>query len=343
MSRAFVLIFGCIIASHAFADDVKIVDPENDAISAATTVTIRGTAVGNGTGPLTVTVRVGSAAPLIVPVAAGVWQTDINLANGTQIIEATLGSSSHDIVMTRIATPLIARPQQKLFIRWNAGVDDEIKKVAAGTLTPMPASAAQTQFASDVKTRVRDLIVERFHGVANVKMVNPLVADAHVIDMLPIADNLFGQSPYDCGNAVSGERSEIHVGTYRALMINDLTNQDRTGWGPMAKTDSIATRVEDLSQAIARTAVHETTHSLGLVGESNCAWMQGCDGGHNCDAFDHSLVSKRFDDGWFIMDPGGKTLNNARIAEPSTSGRAAMRQPAIFNSFDRSYFKFVQP
>jgi hypothetical protein len=43
------------------------------------------------------------------------------------------------------------------------------------------------------------------------------------------------------------------------------------------------------------------------------------------------------------MDPGGKTKNNARFAEPSPTGRAVIRTPATFNAFNRSYFSIVHP
>jgi hypothetical protein len=73
--------------------------------------------------------------------------------------------------------------------------------------------------------------------------------------------------------------------------------------------------------------------------------MRGCDQGHNCSALSEQFpsISSRFAFGQFIMDPGGKTSNHARIAEPFSQSRATVRTPAVFNPFNRSYLAVVHP
>lgn len=160
----------------------------------------------------------------------------------------------------------------------------------------------------------------------------------------------FGQSPFDCGNRQPREVSEVWVGTYRRSMI--LNFDDRlAGWQPMDRSDSILTRIEDVAQALGRSAAHEVGHSLGLVGclpDEGCAWMGGCDDFHNCEEFQDRFSKevphlRRFSSGQFIMDPGAKTTNWARLGEPLMKRRSQERSPATFNTFDRSYLRIVLP
>ena len=73
--------------------------------------------------------------------------------------------------------------------------------------------------------------------------------------------------------------------------------------------------------------------------------MRGCDGGHSCDQFDIDFaMADRFDRGKYISSyPGGKTDNWARPAEPVPTAQSAIRTPAAFCRFDRSYFGIVHP
>jgi hypothetical protein len=166
--------------------------------------------------------------------------------------------------------------------------------------------------------------------------------------MMRVSDTLFGSSPFDCGSKTPRQTSEIHVGTYRSQMtkVNDPAGFI-SGWGPMKRSDTIEARTEDAAQALGRTSSHEFGHSLGLTGgptDSACQWMDGCDGGHNCDTFDANHPrADRFESGWHIMDPGGKTLNNTRISEPNSLQRTSTRKSPVFEAFSASYLRTVHP
>ena len=272
----------------------------------------------------------------------GRWSVqNVQLPVGSTVLTASLSNATHHILITRAGNALSHRPQQKVRIRWNNGVDSELKLIATGTLDTHASAIELQQFVDHVKQRTPEVFASHYEGVADVKLVTAAGPDVHTIDMLSPSNGLFGQSPFDCGSLVPNQTTQVFVGTYRDAMVNDFVE-----WGPMSRSDALSVHIEDVAQALGRTAAHETGHSLGLVGEAGdpCSWMNGCDGGHDCDQFDAQHPDAiRFDSGWFIMDPGPKTVNRARIAEPDANHRTDPRSPAVFNAFNRSYFRIVHP
>jgi hypothetical protein len=329
------------ICTNLYSQDLQIQAPDNDSIALNPTVNLQGSAVVLQAANNQVTVTVNNGASQTANIQNGQWSLDITLQFGHNRIEARFGQLEKAIAVTRPPAAIGPRPQQKVFFRWTLGVDDELKQIAEGTLNQQMSPEEIVQFVNKVKTRTLEVFEERYAGVANVVVVSTMMNNAHQIVMLPDEDDLFGQSPFDCGSLIPLQQGEVHVGTYRSSMVDQFAQ-----WRPMSKNDSWETRAEDVAQCLGRTAAHEMGHSLGLVGEPGgpCGWMNGCDGGHSCDDFDanHPEI-RRFDSGWFIMDPGGKSLNLARLSEPNPNARTIPRTPPAFNLFNRAYFRIVHP
>lgn len=332
--------------------EVRIVSPGNESILQGNTARVGGTATPDA-GPCdagsTVRLTAGNAS-FNAPVVAGKWSVDdVPIgAFGPTILTATFQGETHQVLVNR-CRPLVARPSQKVRLLWNAAVDEELREVARRTIVPTPTAANLDAFVEAVRSQTGDAFERAFSGVADVVVIENTAgvttvpaagADVHTVHFLEFEGDIFGQSPYDCGNAVAQERSEVWVGTYRSAIVDGFSQ-----WAPMTRDDDLTTRIDDLAEALGRTAAHEAGHSFGLVGSSGmCAWMRGCDGGHSCDQFDIDFpLADRFNRGKYIMDPGGKTDNWARLAEPVPTGRSASRTPAVFCRFDRSYFGIVHP
>jgi hypothetical protein len=329
----------------ANAADVKITKPENDQLVMTPTTTIEGTGAPEGGA---VSVRLNGSA-FATSVSGGKWSvTGIPLNVGANSIDVQIGEKRDSVLTVRGSDNITARPQQKVFFLWNPGVDDELKRLAKESSSATLSDAELATFATNVRKRTVEVFQQRYANVADVKVVGSDGDDVHIVSMLRVNDSVFGSSPFDCGSKTPKQISEIHVGTYRSqmTMASDSTGFI-AGWGPMKRSDSIDIRTEDVAQALGRTSAHEFGHSLGLTGgptDNACQWMDGCDAGHNCDAFDASHPrAKRFDGGWHIMDPGGKTVNNARISEPNPLQRTNPRKSPVFESFGASYLRLVHP
>ena len=247
----------------------------------------------------------------------------------TSAAAALLGVEDHTIVLTR-GRPLISKPSQRVRLVWNATVDHKLKRLAQETLAiDLPEESLEI-FPEVIRQQVPSVLERAFDGVASIEWVEDDGDDVHSIHFLEFNGSIFGRSPADCGNRVAKQRSEIWVGTYREVMVDGIDiPSGPLSWRPMDPDDDLSQRIDDVSEALGRTAAHELSHSLGLVGSSGtCSWMRGCDDGHNCDQFDLDFdAADRFDRGRYIMDPGEKTTNHARLAEPNPNGRAAIRPP----------------
>jgi hypothetical protein len=338
---ALVLTTALQFAVPTIAQQIEITEPANDIIALEATLRVVGNlSPGAGAGSM-VTVKNGSN-QMTVPVQNGKWEVSgLGLFPGINHIEAISGSTKVTRVITR-GNGLSRCPHQKVRFVWHSGIDAVIEQIAVGTLDATLTPQQLEAFSSAVKSQTVAIFTSNFLGV-DVEVVDADGPDVHTIDILTNTGPIFGQSPFDFANKTARQSSEIWIGTFRDTMIGD----EFAEWQPMRKDDSLGRRIVDISEAMARTCTHEFGHSLGLVGSGSAAqggWMMGCEGGHNCAAFDAADGSTtRFDNGFHIMDPGQTTLNNARIAEPTSLQRSATRRRSTFSGFDRSYFSFILP
>jgi hypothetical protein len=327
----------------AAAEEVAITSPK-DELTLATSIVVEGTGDPDGA---TVKVKSGRFTA-VAKVVAGRWSVPrVPLEIGLNTIEATIGEASAAAIAVR-GNRIERRPTQFVRFIWSSEAESELKEIARKTLTTPLTEAQLGDFVANVKRRTVEVLERAYAGIADVKVVEKSVPNTHtisVLDLSPDGRDLFGSSRGDCGNADLSQVTRVFAGQYRKSMTKHF---DR--WGPMRKDDPPEVRIEDLGQALGRTSAHELGHSLGLVRELNtqtvgvCTWMNGCDGSHNCAAFDlDHPAANRFNDGWHIMDPGGTTLNNARLGEPSPNRRAASRTPAWFEPFSASYLRIIHP
>jgi hypothetical protein len=339
----FVVLVGMMTV--ASAADVKILKPENDKLIMTPSTDVEGSGSPEGAN---VTVS-ANGATLKTVVSAGKWSAKgVSLNVGANLIDVQINDKRASVLAVRGADDIKKRAPQKVRFLWNPGSDDQIKLIAERSLDATLTPDQLTAFAESVMSRTVEVFKARYAGVADVQVVSSDGDDVHTISMLRVDDSLFGQSPFDCGNTTARQVSRVHVGTYRS-QLTQPTGPDGfiSGWGPMRRTDAAEVRIEDVAQALGRTSAHEFGHSLGFTGETAnfaCRWMDGCDGGHNCDAFDARFsMANRFDSGWHVMDPGPKTLNNARLGEPDATRRSTPRKAPVFEIFGVSYLRIIHP
>ena len=326
-----------LVSAAASAAELAIESPKPDSLVSTSKIAVRGT-VNTGDD---VVLQVESAAAAAVESAGGHWSVlDVDLQDGANVLKVTTESDVTRVLVTS-ATDIVERGKQRVFLRWDPAADAELIKIAAGTLQPAPTTTKQASFVSAVKQKTATIIADNFSPF-NVELVGAPDEDTHVIKFMPTGgSDLFGHSMTDCLNQEAAGQSEVFVGTLRAAMV-PLSAK----WGPMQPTDKFAVRVADVAHALARTASHELGHGLGLVSGSTpvlCQWMEGCDGDHNCLAFDTSNeLADRFANGRYIMDPGPRKQPFARIAEKNAQSRGT-RTPATFGTFGSDYLMLVQP
>jgi hypothetical protein len=313
---------------------IAILTPANDTMQLAAQLTLTGEVAPVGAS---VTVTVGGAS-FPAQVSGGTWQCTVTLPDGATVVRAASGTVSDEIVVTRGAD-LTPRATQKVRFVWHAGVDDELRKIARGTLRN-PSNETVEAFVTGVRLATPTILMSAYEGF-DIADASDDSADVHTVDLRPDAGDFYGLSPYDCGNLKLNEQSDVFVGTYRSAMVDEFNK-----WGPMNRTDPLQVRIEDVAAALGRTSAHEMGHSLGFVGSGQgapCGWMMGCDGGHNCpDLAQDFQRATRFGSGRFIMDPGPRTLNNFRLAEGAPNERGP-REPSVFTAFDRSYLSAIHP
>lgn len=336
-----------VISSTIVHADVKITEPENDALVIQNTIIVKGT--GNAADGTPIKLTVAGVQHQTV-LRGGEWSIgSVQVPSRPAIFHATIDGGEHIILVTGVNGPGAPQPRavQKVRLVWGAGVDNELKMIAHGTLNLALTPAHLEAFVMGVKAGTEAAFLRAYANVG-IELVDAAGPSVHTIRMTKRSNGFFGQSPYDCNNQNVGQTTDVFVGTYREKMVT-LLDHEMFGWQPMQRTDGLHKRIVDVAEALGRTSAHEFGHSLGLVGSGlgrPCGWMSGCGEWHNCEqteqAFSHAKID-RFNGGFFIMDPGLDTPNNARLAEPSKDGRAPTRQPAIFNKLNGSYLQIVHP
>jgi hypothetical protein len=277
--------------------------------------------------------------------ANNVWQqAAVPLSLGVNVLDGetwratpngTVAGSIDDFIIER-KNDLAANGSQPVFLDWSAsGLDAELKAIATGTLNGPLTAAQQTAFVNDVKAGVASFVANAYAGTA-VTLVNAPGTGVHTVKFLiGNKPGLFGVSPGDYKNTNKTQTSQVYIDTFRSVLVDRLVSTT-----PAELTDTLATRVKDVSTAIGRTAAHEAGHSFGLVSEGPTR-LHGCEGSHNCEAYDDANPSDRFDVGHHIMDPGGKSQLYARIGQANPTTRAT--KTPYFEHYGKSYLKLIHP
>jgi hypothetical protein len=236
-------------------------------------------------------------------------------------------------------TDLIASGLQNVFLDFNSTqFDNLMRQIAVATLEPDPSPAQLQAFPEAVRTSLREYFDLAYFG-NNVVRVPANGPNVHRInfDSVNIMPNLFGNSPINFNNTNKTQTSNVFVTTFKTSVVDE--NQLIAGT-PAELSDTMAQRAGDIGVLIGRTAVHELGHSLGLVVEG-ANLLKGCEGSHNCLAFDDANpLANRFDVGHFVMDPGPRSLFFARAGFANQTDRNP-RQLPVFNNYNKSYIGHI--
>ena len=320
---------------------IKIEVPANDSIILGSSVDANGAITADG-GTVSPEVKVQAAdgPEKSAQVSADRWTVSaLDLPTSLGIVTARSQGEQDRVLVTR-GSNIGGRPGQKFRLDWEPAAETAIREIAEGTLNRTLNATQLASFVTTVKSGVEAALLTRYADW-EIELVQSDGSDVHTIRMLGNTGDIYGQSPFDCGNTELKQDSQVWVGTYRDSMLQ----VDR--WAPMDRGDTLQQRIADVTQALARTSAHELGHSLGLVGQGigdRCVWMRGCNHGHNCRDVDHAHdLADRFRQGKWIMDPGEFTTNHARLAEMSPANRNADRTPAEYNPFNSSYLSIVHP
>lgn len=239
-----------------------------------------------------------------------------------------LGAATASRTAQMPAVPQDSRGEQAVHVLWADGSEDVLKDIGAGTLDGLSDVGERDAFVAAVRL-FAESVLQRSYAAYAVRFIgaDDIDDDTHVVEMLPDYTGVYGATRGDCGNSHKGDRSYVYLGTFREELKRDL-------WTPMSPADSSFERVQDVGEAIGRTAVHEVAHALGLVA---CDWMPSDGRYHNGDDF---YVR---DGGFFLLDSGADTRNHARIGEREADRRHPLRTPATFNLLNDAYLRQLHP
>ena len=326
-----------------------VTQPVTDTIVTTSTVEIKGTINElNAAGTLVAThegrarlrVNAGPFRPWANTVSK-VWTSpDVPLNVGVnQITGATERGTGPSLVTGTVPafllerkTDLSDRGTQQVFFNWSAsGIDDVLKNIARETLEPDPSAADLNTFAAQVKSQVQSFFQSAYSGT-NVTITAAAGTDVHTVNFTTADNGLYGSSPGDYRNQTKQQTSTINLGTFRSTCRDRLLTDT-----PARATDSMNTRIVDVATFIGRTVAHEVAHSLGLTNDAN---LHGCEGSHNCEAYDDANPADRFNGGHYMMDPGPKSLLHARIGQANAMPPRNTKRP-VFNRYNKSYLNII--
>jgi hypothetical protein len=342
MHRASVLAVALSVAGAAFGG-ITVTSPESDSIVIGATTTIQG--VSTDVSVCKVSVTRGAEKRLAeVEDGTGTWVVPdfplaLSLNKITVQAEPPQAGVGPMVFFVTRGKDIEKRPRQRVALAWDDDTDAELEAVARGTLDAQLDDAQIRTFINTVHAAVPEVLTRAYRLIADIELVVQGGENVHTVRFKGVDSGFYGLSPGDCGNRDLAQESEVFVGTYRDQIVGSFSE-----WKPMKKDDALDVRALDLAHALGRTAAHELGHSLGLVADQGpCVWMAGCDGFHSCFALQqiHSGLS-RFGGGFFIMDPGPRSANQARIAEVTKAMRAS-RRPARFSHFDQNYLAVIHP
>ncbi|QSQ21249.1 hypothetical protein JY651_39650 [Pyxidicoccus parkwayensis] len=332
-----------------------VTEPQTDILVTTATKTIRGN-IGryddstlvwqeNVAGSARLRVNGGAFLPWTATGSGNLWEfPNVALSLGVNVLDGetkrstgsgTVNGPIDDFILER-KNDLFANGSQPVFLDWStAGLDAEIKAIATSTLSTPLTPAQQAAFVADVKTGIRNFFTNAYANVA-VTLVEAPGTGVHTVKFLVgTGCNLFGESPGDYKNTNKTQTTKIYLHTFRCVMEDRLISTT-----PAELTDSVATRVEDVSTAIGRTVAHEVGHSLGLTADGE-AYLHGCEGFHNCEAYDDAHPADRFDVGHHIMDAGPKSELFARIGQSNPNTRS--KKTPYFEKYGKSYLQIIHP
>ena len=290
-------------------------------------------------------------------VRGGRWSVPgVRLPDGTTTVVAEHAGSSHTIHLTHCPGLMpLGRPQRYRLDWGDVQADEALAEIARETLSPAPAPADIIAFVQGVHDQVAIVVGAAFAGVADVAedgtvpgTADATARDVHTISFVGTVDpGRFGATFLDCRNSRPSGRSLVFVGTFRSRIVDSFPtgSRDSIEWAPMNRGDTLDVRIDDLGEAIGRTAAHELGHGLGLVAHSgDCACLSGTPDGHNDESLGSILSGvDRFGRGRYIMDDGDDTDKFARIGVESRERRGIRRRRARFNPFNCSYLAILHP
>lgn len=359
MKRRMVLLLGVALFVPLLmgVDKGCVTQPTIDTIVTTSSVAIKGTINELDSGGTLVGTRDGKVRLKVngvdqawVSTVSKVWtyssvglNTGVNTISGStqRTVGSTTINGTLDAFILERKTDLVSRGEQKVFLDFSdSGIATQLKAIANHTLNGPLSAADQTAFVDGVKAKVTSYFKEAYKGM-KITVVTAAGTDVTTVKFRGEDKcSLYGESPGDYKNSNKQQECKIYVGSFKCACVDDDRLLTET---PARKTDTMTVRINDIGTFIGRTAVHEFGHSLGLTAEGDTK-LHGCDGMHNCDAYDTANPADRFNSGHYIMDPGPKSGLCARIGLDCSEGTTTrVAKKPRFNSYNRSYLKIIHP
>jgi hypothetical protein len=334
-------------ARPAEQQEIRIESHTHDSIVCDEKITVHGSVVGIADGEEVELFVKGVLHGTKAKVKDGKWKfTDVDVPprEAVWVVSCKKAGKQHTILLTKVVG-VQQMGRRQVYFRWPPSAKRLVAEIANKTLNVPPNGKSLDGFVARVMATAEEVCASAFAGI-DVDVIqepeNPKATDLAVNMTHKTSSGTYGQS-YPVLNSC-----DVLVGSYYI----DTLEAKLADWAPMSKSDTPEVREEDLGQALGRTAAHEVGHLLGLVGyDGKHPWMRGC-GGHTCKnpLFAEHPLTKRWDRGWFLMDPGPETENRARLGEyvedlpPALRDkRVQSRRPPRFNDFNRAYLLLVCP